>query len=116
MAPISPVNRGRAPDGWYLSLVEVGRPDGGVLYAEEVEGAFAWAAVEARGLREATRAIRQIFARDGLRVVRLESLFACEMEDIRRYDRRLAAALERSPDAPRGGRGALCYFAAEAEA
>jgi len=49
-------------------------------------------------------------------VVRLESLFACEMEDIRRYDRRLAAALERSPDAPRGGRGALCYFAAEAEA
>lgn len=101
---------------WWLGLVEVGKPDGGVLYAEEVEGAYAWAAAEATDTDNAETVIRRLFADDGLVVAGFESLFAADFAEIMHYDGVLAATLQGKPPGQRVARGALHYFAAEAEA
>lgn len=101
---------------WWLALVEVRKPRDGVLYAAEVEGAYAWAAAEAADPQAAEARIRGIFAAEHLDVGRLDSLFASDIEEIRGYDRWLATALEGQSAGERSARGALHYFIAEAEA
>ncbi|PPD29498.1 MAG: hypothetical protein CTY20_06260 [Hyphomicrobium sp.] len=103
------------PD-WWLGLVEVGKPDSGILYAEEVEGAYAWAAAEARCADEAAILIRSHFSADNLVVAGFECLFSADFAEILHYDGRLAATLQGKPRGHRVARGALHYFAAEAEA
>mgnify|MGYP000933788650 CR=1 FL=1 len=100
----------------WLALVEIGKADGGVLYAEEVEGAFAWTAAEAPRAKGALDLVRARLAAEGLAVTRIESIFEATMDDVRAYDRWLAIELQKQETPPRVARGALQYFAAEGEA
>lgn len=101
---------------WWLALVEVKKPAAGVLFAEEVEGAFAWAAARARSCGEAGVLIRQLFAGHGYAFGGFESLFETTLDEIADYDGLLAERIAGAADEPRCARGALSFFAAEAEA
>ncbi len=101
---------------FWLALVEVKKPRHGILFAEEVEGAYAWAAAEARSRSEASTMIRRLFAGHGLTFGRFESIFEAAIEEISGYDRLLADQLSQAEPGERCARGSLAFFAAEAEA
>lgn len=114
--PRKPRTRRRGATAWWLALAEVRKPSDGILFAEEVEGAFAWAAARARTRADAEAMIRRLFASHGLLLGSFENMFAATLDDIEGYDRLLAEQLSGTTAQPRCARGALAYFAAEAEA
>lgn len=116
MAGSKPVGRAHSAARWWLALVEVGRPEGGILFADEVEGAFAWAAAEAPDRSAAEAMIRRLFAKDRLALVRFENVFPAAIGDIENADGLLAAQVAVATDLPRCARGALSFFAAEGQA
>lgn len=116
MARIRPETSERDDPTWWLALVEVRKPRNRILFAEEVEGAYAWAAADAPSRCAAEAMIRGLFGEHGLVFGRFEAIFAATLDDIEAYDRLLADQLTRTTAAARCARGALAYFAAEAEA
>lgn len=116
MAYVRPRTLSPGSPAFWMALVEVRKPLNGILFAEEVEGAFCWAAAAAHSRSSAEAMIRRLFERHGLAFGRFETVFPATLDDIGGYDRLLADQLSRAASSPRCARGALAYFAAEAEA